>query len=121
LQVAHLDRLNWQVWFDNCHAALMHPAGLSRGGRTGEDSRYVNSLWLDLRASEELTPKSIRDEIIWSHYVSLDQHLGYFIIVAYTFEESSSFTYLPGLLRVPPFVHLDTNKLLERQELHSVV
>jgi hypothetical protein len=27
-------------------------------------------------------PKSRRDEIIWSPYASLDQYLGYFIMVA---------------------------------------
>ena len=37
---------------------------------------------LILRILEELAPKSIEDEIIWSLYASLDEHLGYFIILA---------------------------------------
>jgi hypothetical protein len=34
-----------------------------------------------LRVSEEMTAKSIKDEIIWSFYASSDRQLGYFIIV----------------------------------------
>ena len=37
---------------------------------------------MGLGISEELTPESIRDEIIWSLYASLEELLDYFILVA---------------------------------------
>ena len=36
----------------------------------------------DPQGVRRIGPKSIRDEIIWSLYASLDQHLGYLILVA---------------------------------------
>ena len=50
------------------------------------DAVCYSGLW----ASEELAPRGIRDEIIWSLYASLDQQLGYFIMEA--LEDNSSVT-----------------------------
>ena len=47
-----------------------------------------------LRVSEELAPRGIRDEIIWSLYASLDQQLGHFMMEA--LEDNSSVTHLSG-------------------------
>ena len=37
---------------------------------------------IGLKISEELTPESIRDEIIWSLYASLEELLDYVILIA---------------------------------------
>lgn len=44
--------------------------------------KYIHKFTYKSSVSEELAAKSIRDEIVWSFYASLDQHLGYFILVA---------------------------------------
>ena len=45
-------------------------------------TRYGIVLYAGRRVSEELTVESIRDEIMWSSYATLDYHIGYFISIA---------------------------------------
>ena len=52
----------------------------SKGTKKEKKREKRKRTYYILRVSEELAPKSIRDENIWSLYASLDQHLGYFIL-----------------------------------------
>jgi len=57
------------------------PAG-SAAEIKGKDRKPTGLAGAGVRVSEELAPKSMRDEIIQSFYASLDYQLGYFILVA---------------------------------------
>ena len=50
------------------------------------------------REFEELTARSIKDEIMWSSYLILGSHLVYFICAAWVSEDISSVTRLECLL-----------------------
>jgi len=42
---------------------------------------WLNSLtWTIVRVPEQVVAETIRGETIWSHYASLDDHLGYFLL-----------------------------------------
>ena len=51
------------------------------------------------RVSEEMTVEGIRDEITWSPYANLDNHLGYFISVDKVLEDIFSVIHLAPVTR----------------------
>ena len=53
-------------------------AGKAREQKKKREKKKKKRTYYILRVSEELAPKSIRDEAIWPLYASLDEHSGYF-------------------------------------------